>query len=149
MKKATIVFGFAMFAVSGGAFAGSLGANVPPTVSSEFSQQFSKASHVQWEEGQDFYKATFEASGKTLFAFYTGTGDLMGVAANQPAAGLPQRLKDQLHRQYAGYWITDLFAYHNEDEGGLVITIENPDRIVVLKARGQSEWSLYRTTVKP
>jgi hypothetical protein len=148
MKKSIVIFAFAILGFAGSAFAGTIAPKVPTPVSDQFGQQFTKATDVQWETGRDFYKATFEAWGRTLFAFYSGSGDLMGVATNLSAAGLSQRLKDQLHRQYNGYWITDLFGYHNVNEHGLVVTVENADRAVVLKAIGNGGWAVYRTTAK-
>lgn len=148
MKKSIVVFAVAMLGLAGSAFAGNVDPGVPTQVSAQFGQQFAKATEVQWETGRDFYKATFEDWGRTLFAFYAGNGDLMGVATNLSAAGLPQRLKDQLHRQYNGYWITDLFGYHNDNEHGLVLTLENADRVVILKSVSDGGWRVYRSTAK-
>lgn len=148
MKKSILILTIAVLSFAGSAFAGSRGPAIPGRVTDQFSNQFAKATDVQWETGKDFFKATFEEWGRTLFAFYAFNGDLMGVASNLSPAGLPEHLKAQLHREYAGYWITDLFGYGNQDERGMVVTIENPDRIVVLKALGKGNWTVYRTTLK-
>ena len=148
MKKSIIVLALAVLGLTGSAFAGTNDPKVPGQVTDQFSTQFDKAKDVQWETGKNFFKATFEDWGRTLFAFYAFDGDLMGVATNLSPAGLPEHLKTQLHHEYAGYWITDLFGYGNADERGMVVTIENPDRIVVLKALGKGNWTVYRTTAK-
>ena len=122
--------------------------DVPVQVKEEFSEQFSTALDVRWEEGSEFFKVTFEDWGRTLFAFYAGNGDLMGVATNLSSSALPVRLQMQIKHSYAGYWITDLFGYHNADEKGYVITMENADKVVVLKSVGDGSWSVYKTTVK-
>ncbi|HLI92003.1 MAG TPA: hypothetical protein VKU83_00250 [Puia sp.] len=148
MKKSILVLALAILGFAGSAFAGTKDPSVPGRITDQFSNQFAKATDVQWQMGKNFFKATFEDWGRTLFAFYAFNGDLMGVASNLSPAGLPGRLKTQLHRDFAGYWITDLFSYGNQNERGMVVTIENPDRIVVLKALGKGNWIVYRTTIK-
>ena len=121
---------------------------VPVRIEAQFSEQFADARDVRWEEGKNFFKVTFEAWGRTLFAFYAFDGDLMGVATNLSSPTLPEKLQSQIKHSYAGYWITDLFAYHNMDEHGFVVTLENADKVVVLKAKADGGWSLYKTSVK-
>ncbi|HEV3412401.1 MAG TPA: hypothetical protein VG101_07980 [Puia sp.] len=149
MKKIMIVAAFTMFGLAGSAYATALKSNpVPAPVEVQFSRQFAHAMDVRWEEGKNFFKATFEDWGRTLFAFYAGNGDLMGVATNLSSSTLPEKLQTQIKRSYSGYWITDLFGYHNQAEKGFVITLENADKVVVLKAVGDGGWNVYKTTVK-
>lgn len=153
MKKTMIIIAFAILGLAGRSYAAApapatSNMEVPLTVESQFSQQFVHAMDVRWEEGKDFFKATFEDWGRTLLAFYSDNGDLMGVATNLSSTTLPERLRDKVKKSYAGYWITDLFGYHSGDEHGFVITLENADRVVVLKAIGDGGWSVYKTTVK-
>jgi hypothetical protein len=150
MKKTMIAFAFTMLGIVGSSYAAAPELNVPVPVPVEvrFSQQFAHAMDVRWEEGKNFFKATFEDWGRTLFAFYAGNGDLMGVATNLSVGSLPERLQAQVKRSYTGYWITDLFGYHNADEKGFVITLENADKVVVLKAVGDGGWNVYQTKVK-
>jgi hypothetical protein len=149
MKKIMIVAAFTMFGLAGSAYAAALKSNpVPAPVEVQFSRQFAHAMDVRWEEGKNFFKATFEDWGRTLFAFYAGNGDLMGVATNLSSSTLPEKLQTQIKRSYSGYWITDLFGYHNQAEKGFVITLENADKVVVLKAVGDGGWNVYKTTVK-
>jgi hypothetical protein len=148
MKKTLIAFAITMLGLSASSNAATLKSEVPPTVEAQFNQQFNHAMDVRWEEGQNFFKATFEDLGRTLFAFYAGDGDLMGVAANLSPNALPEHLKTAIKQSYAGYWITDLFGYHNQDEQGFVVTLENADRVIVLKADGDNGWKVYRTTIK-
>jgi len=145
-----IVLAFTMLGLAGSTYAAApkLNIPVPVPVKAQFTQQFAQARDVRWEEGKDFFKATFEDWGRTLFAFYSGNGDLMGVATNLSASSLPERLQAQIKKSYTGYWITDLFGFHNQDEKGFVVTLESADRVVVLKAAGDESWSVYRTTVK-
>jgi hypothetical protein len=149
MKKTIIALAFTMLGLAGSTYAAaSKSIPVPVRVEAQFSQQFAHAIDVRWEEGKNFFKATFEDWGRTLFAFYAGNGDLMGVATNMSSSSLSGRLKAEIKQSYTGYWITDLFGYHNADEKGFVITLENADRVVVLKAAGDGGWSVYQTRVK-
>jgi hypothetical protein len=149
MKKTIVAIAFSLLGLVGASFAAAPeSTKIPALVEAQFSQQFGQALDVRWEEGKNFYKATFEDWGRTLFAFYADNGDLMGVAANVSSPTLPDRLRAQLKHSYSGYWITDLFGYHNRDERGFVVTLENADRTIVLKAVGDSGWSVYKTTVK-
>jgi hypothetical protein len=150
MKKTMIALAFTMLGLAGSAYAAApvLNVPVPVPVEAQFSQQFAQARDVRWEEGKDFFKATFEDWGLTLFAFYAENGDLMGVASNLSASSLPERLQTQIRKSYTGYWITDLFGYHNQDEKAFVVTLESADKVVVLKAVGDGSWSVYKTTVK-
>jgi hypothetical protein len=150
MKKTIISLAFTMLGLAGSSYAAAPKSAVPVPVRIEerFSQQFAHAMDVRWEEGKNFFKATFEDWGRTLFAFYAGNGDLMGVASNLSSSSLPERLQTQIKRSYTGYWITDLFSYHNKDEKGFVVTLENADKVVVLKAAGDGGWSVYKTKVK-
>lgn len=149
MKKTMIAFAMMMLGLTAGSYATPKSSGpVPANVESEFSQQFTDAVAVKWEAGKNFFKATFEDWGRTLFAFYADNGDLMGVATNLPVTSLPDPLREEVKRSYSGYWITDLFGYRNADEKGYVITLENADTVVVLKAVGHGSWSVYKTTTK-
>jgi hypothetical protein len=150
MKKTIIALAFTMLGLAGSSYAAAPESTVPVPVRIEdqFSQQFAHAMDVRWEEGKNFFKATFEDWGRTLFAFYANNGDLMGVATNLSSSTLPEPLQGQIKKYYTGYWITDLFAYHNEEEKGFVVTLENADRVIVLKAAGDGGWNVYKSTAK-
>jgi hypothetical protein len=148
MKKIIVSLALLLVLFAGRTYAGTTGPAIPPSVSTEFTDRFADAKDVIWEMGRNFYKATFDIHGKTMFAFYTGDGGLMGVAHNLAADKLPGDLRQELKDSYAGYWITDLFTYKNADERAFVITLESPDKTVVLKSNGPSGWTVYRATVK-
>src|SRR5580658_8237477 len=100
MKKAIIAFAFTMLGFAGTTYAAAPKIEVPVRVEAQFSQQFAHAMDVRWEEGKNFFKATFEDWGRTLFAFYADNGDLMGVATNLSVGSLPERLQAQVKRSY-------------------------------------------------
>jgi hypothetical protein len=147
MKKMIVLFALSLALVSARSYA-STGPRVPAPVSTEFNQYFAHAREVRWEAIADYFKATFAVRGRTLFAFFTDNGNLMGIAANVSSDNLPADLRAEIKKSYAGYWITDLFGYHNADENGFVVTLENADRTVVLKSVDHGGWSIYRTSFK-
>lgn len=148
MKKIIALTSLVCLLMGGSAFAASNGHEVPATVITGFNQLFNQAKDVTWETGKDFFKATFDWNGRTLFAFYADNGDLMGVATNLSAAVIPGNLRADIRKNYSGYWITDLFGYRNDQEQALVITLENADKKIILKSTGGESWSVYRTTLK-
>jgi hypothetical protein len=148
MKKIIVSLALLLALFTGRTYAGTNGPLIPAFVNAEFTGQFADAKDVIWETGRNFYKATFDIDGKTLFAFFADNGALMGIAHNLAADKLPGELREAVREHYAGYWITDLFTYKNADEKAFVITVENADRVVVLKSNDTTGWTVYRSTVK-
>jgi hypothetical protein len=84
-----------------------------------------------------------------LFAFYTEDADFMGIANNMLSDRLPASLRSKIKKNYPGYWITDLFKFHIEnDQQGYFIALENADKKTMLKSDGYQQWRLYKTIKK-
>lgn len=150
MNKTIITLAITLLGFAGSSFGAATPSSdpVPAAIGSDFNQLFANARDAQWEQQKNFFKVTFEDRGQTLFAFFAGNGDLMGVASNQSSASLPEMLRASIRTSWSGYWITDLFSFCNADEKGFVVTLENADKVVVLKAVDHGGWSVYRTTEK-
>lgn len=154
MKKTIITTAVALLGLAGSSYATTPTyattpkMDVPVTVEKHFTRQFSNAMDVRWEEEKDFFKATFEDHGRTLFAFYGDNGGFMGIASNISSTSLPDRLRSSIKGSYSGYWITDLLSFHNADKKGFAVTLENADHVVVLRAVGRGGWMVYKTTAK-
>jgi hypothetical protein len=112
-----------------------------------FNNEFSSASEVEWSIGEDYYKASFNYNGKYVYAYYDGNGELLGLARNLSPVDLPMALQTNLKKNYAGFWVSDLFESVKNDETNYYITIENADSKVVLKSELNS-WSVYKKTKK-
>lgn len=95
-----------------------------------------------------YYKASFTAFDKILFAFYTEDAEFMGIAVNMPVDQLPASLKTKLKKDYGSYWITDLFKAEINNKTGYYITLENKDYKLMLKAEGTQGWSFYKSMQK-
>ena len=61
---------------------------------------------------------------------------------------LPVALQTGIKNEYAGYWITELVKEGEEKHVKYMLTLENADQILHLKAGKGGEWELVSTTVK-
>lgn len=148
MKKVTVLLTASLLLLACSTYARNTDSTTPESINAEFTRDFARATNVEWEQTDNFYKATFDFNGKVLFAFYSTNADFMGVAYNLPSDKLPRNLQSAIEKSYANYWITDLFRYRTADEDGFVITLENADKVVTLKSEGVQGWNLYHVAWK-
>ena len=143
MKKKIITLTTALVLIANIMFANTGKNSVPEFVLSAFDQTFSHAKEVNWENFGNYFKATFWQKGKTEYAYYSDNGEFMAVAKNILSDKLPEALRTELKNKFQGYWITDLAEYRISDKDGFVITLENADNKIVLKADYSQHWRLY------
>ncbi len=148
MKKLSVMITLSLFLLVSRASAANEHTIVPASVSSEFSQEFTHVKNVAWAQTGNFYKATFRFKGRVCFAYYTANSEFIGIASNLLSDRLPQSLKAELKKKFSGYWITDLFRFSNNDESGFVITLENPDRVIILKSTDGQSWGYFQGSAK-
>jgi hypothetical protein len=148
MKKLTVLLAVSLLLFATSTYARTTDPTVPESINTELSRDFSQAKNVKWDIGNQFFKATFDFRGKVLFAFYTDNADLMGIATNLRSDWLPRNLSAKIKASYANYWITDLFKYKAGNEDGFVITLENSDKVVILKSVDAKEWHVYHVANK-
>jgi len=74
-----------------------------------FKKEFAQAKEVSWQKAGDLVKATFTLNERVLFAYYNEAGDLMAITRNITTDLLPIALQTSLRKDYAGYWVSDLF----------------------------------------
>src|ERR1700743_2684372 len=148
MKKFIVSIALSLLVFTGRTLAATGDNGVPEPVNSVFNERFPEVKDVAWETGKDFYKAGFDMRGRMVFAYFAANGDLMGIASNLSPFKLPKTLKSALKSNYANYWITDLVKYRIAEEDGLVVTLEDADKVIVLKALGTQGWRVYKTKAK-
>jgi hypothetical protein len=124
------------------AFAGN-NENVNEKVAAAFKHEFVEAKEVTWEKADNYYKAVFKLNDDVLTAYFSTSGELMGVVRNLLSTDLPIGLQTSLKRDYEGYWITDLFEYARKDASGYFVTIENADQRLTLQSSDGRNWSTY------
>ncbi len=148
MKKRILILAASLILIFSVSYANGDSKPVPARVSSVFSDDFFYASNVRWEANGEYYKASFDKHGMTVYAFYTGDGELMGVATYLLSNRLPGNLQSEIQGKYAGYWITDLFQFNINNNVGYFVTLENADRKIMLKAEENKSWSFYSEVKK-
>ncbi len=139
MKKIIIMLAITVCTLS--AFAGE--GKVSQKVLDAFKTEFSTATNVTWDVGDNYYKATFNYNEKFVFAFFDEDGEVLGVTRYIMQENLPIKLQTDLNKYYDQYWISDLLEVNKDNTTSYYITLENADTKLVLKSSGGSNWSVY------
>jgi hypothetical protein len=116
---------------------------VSQRVLASFKSEFSSAADVQWETGNNYFRATFSLNEQRIFAFYNLDGELMSVGRYISSTLLPLNLFANLKTDYNGYWITDLFEISNSEGVNYYVTLENADTKMVLHSNNAGVWTSY------
>ena len=142
MKK--IILSLATVMMMGiSAFAGGNDGIVSQQTREAFKKDFSTARDISWEQKENFIKATFSLNGQILYAYYNTNGDLQAVVRNIISDQLPLNLLTNLRKDYADFWITDLFEISADGQTLYYVTMENSDKKIVLKSEDLSSWEIY------
>ena len=144
MKKIILTLAIAISSVA--SFANN--ETVSVNVVNAFNKEFAGAKEVQWTTGKDCFKASFVFNSQHVTAFYNLDGELMGMTRNISSLDLPMLLQTSLKKDYAGYWISDLFEVSNSEGTAYYITMEKADGQVILKSGLGSKWSVYKKSTK-
>jgi hypothetical protein len=110
-------------------------------------KDFSQVELIDTKTGADYTRFTFKMSGIILTAFYSNQGELLAVTHNIPSTQLPITLLMQVKRDYACYWISDLFELNSHGESNYYITLENADKTITLRS-SENNWELFSKTTK-
>jgi hypothetical protein len=145
--KSKIMIGMFMLITSLGAFANG-SEEISANIVKSFNKEFAGAQNVQWSTSKEFVKATFSLNGQIAFAFYSPEGDLLAVTRNIVSGQLPINLLTECKKNYANYWITDLFEMVANNENAYYLTLENGDYRIVLKSNGTNGWEVFRKEKK-
>jgi|SRR5688572_23756897 len=144
MKKIIIMLAITISSLA--VFAGE--ENVNSKVLNAFSREFAGAKDVKWTENETFYKASFVFNGQYVYAFYKLDGELMAMTRNISSLDLPMSLQTSLKKNYASYWISDLFEISNNDGTNYYITMESAGSKIVLKSSSGGNWSIFKKSAK-
>jgi hypothetical protein len=109
-----------------------------------FKKEFAQAKEVSWQKAGDLVKATFTLNERVLFAYYNESGDLMAITRNITTDLLPIALQTSLRKDYAGYWVSDLFEMVTGGQTNYYVTLENADHKMVMKSEDFGSWSSYK-----
>ena len=140
MKKIMLVFGFLVAVAVSYAYPSE---KVSPRVLASFKSEFSKAENVEWETGNNYFRATFSLNEQRMFAFYSVDGELISMARYISSLQLPVNLFKNLRNGYSKYWISDLFEVSNSDGLHYYVTLETADTRLLVRSSNGGDWSTY------
>lgn len=146
MKKLMIGLVLGAFIITNTAFANNSN-KVNDKVQTSFKQEFATAQNVVFSKTNNYIKAAFTLNNQVMEAYYTADGEMIGVSKNLLSTELPIGLQVDLKRDYADYWISDLFEFATDSNSSYFITVENADQKITLQSSG-NEWVVYKKAKK-
>ena len=121
---------------------------VSPRVLKSFNSEFSYAREVQWEAGENYFRAAFTMNEQRVFAFYNTDGELLSIGRYISTLQLPINLFSDLKNDYAKYWVSDLFEVSNGNGVQYYATLETADIKLVVHSSNGGKWSTYSKSKK-
>ncbi|MHA4811139.1 hypothetical protein ACX0G9_23735 [Flavitalea flava] len=117
-------------------------------VKTSFKKEFRNAEIVSTEVNGKFTKLTFRMNNMVLFAFYSDKGELLAVVRNILSSQLPLNLMIDLKKDYARYWITELFELNGDGQNCYYVSLENETSTLILRSVDNDNWEVYKQTYK-
>jgi len=121
---------------------------VSQKVLTSFKTEFTNAQDVQWETGNNYFRAAFTMNEQLIFAFYNVEGELLSVARYISSIQLPVNLFTDIKNNYSKYWISDLFEVSNSEGLHYYVTLETADSKLVMHSGNGGSWSTYSKNKK-
>jgi len=146
MKK--IILGISMILTIGLSYAGNKFAVVDKAILASFKVDFAGAKNVTWKEINGIEKATFTLGDQVISAYYQAGGELIATSRNILSNQLPLGLQIALKKQFGNFWISELFEISNEEENCYYVTLQDQNKVVVLKSGAFNEWELQKVLKK-
>jgi len=145
MKKIIFVMGFLMIMGVSWAYPSE---KVSQKVLASFKTEFTNAQDVEWETGNNYFKAAFTMNEQRVFAYYSVDGQLLSIARYISSVQLPVNLFADLKNDYSKYWISDLFEVSNSEGLHYYVTLETADSKLVMHSSNGGSWSTYSKSKK-
>src|SRR6187200_401906 len=121
---------------------------VSQKVLTSFKTEFTNAQNVEWETGNNYFKATFTMNEQRIFAYYNVDGQLLSIARHISSIQLPVNLYTALKNDHSKYWISDLFEVSNSEGLHYYVTLETADSKLVMHSGNGGSWSTYSKNKK-
>jgi len=144
MKKTFLIL--AMSLVTTVLFASAVVVN--PKVLEAFKKEFANVQEVRWTEGTEYCIAQFMYNGHSVRAYYSNSGESLGLFRYISSLNLPVNLQLSLKKRYNSFWITDLYEVSKGGSTNYFITIEDAIESVMLKASSDSDWTRFKSVEK-
>lgn len=113
-------------------------------VMNAFKSEYANARDVKWETTKEYVKATFNLNDQVMFAYYSIDGEQIAISRNIVSTQLPLNLLSDLKKNYADFWISDLFEIATRTDTAYYVTVESGDFSIVLKSNGGLGWEVFR-----
>jgi hypothetical protein len=147
MKKRILFLSIVLVSFTAFSFAADAPA-ISKNVISSFNKQFSNARDIKWERQANFIKAEFSVNEIVLFAYFNNNGDLLAVTRFISPSQLPLELLTSLKKTHSDFWISDLFEIQTEAGTAYYATLQDADKIVILKSEGINGWQTFQREKK-
>jgi hypothetical protein len=121
---------------------------VSQRVLASFKTEFTTAQDVEWETGNNYFRAAFTMNEQRIFAYYNVDGQLLSIARYISSIQLPVNLYADLKNDYSKYWIGDLFEVSNSEGLHYYVTLETADSKLVMHSSNGGSWSTYSKSKK-
>ena len=121
---------------------------VSQKVLTSFKTEFTNAQNVEWETGNNYFRASFTMNEQRIFAYYNVNGELLSIARYISSIQLPVNLFSDLKNNYSKYWISDLFEVSNSEGLHYYVTLETADSKLVMHSSNGGSWSTYSKNKK-
>jgi hypothetical protein len=108
-----------------------------------FQREFKTASDVSWTVSDKYYRATFHVEKQTYFAYYDFQGNLVGLVHHIMTTSLPAELQKEIKKNYADYWVSELFQVSTDETTHYFVQLKNADETIVLVSDGTNFWHRY------
>jgi len=145
MKKIVFVLGLL---VTMGVCSAYPSERVSQKVLASFKSEFTNAKDVEWETGNNYFKASFTMNEQRIFAYYNADGQLLSIARHISSIQLPVNLYTALKNDHSKYWISDLFEVSNNEGLHYYVTLETADSKLVLHSGNGGSWRTYSKNKK-
>jgi hypothetical protein len=144
------MFSASVFAADGGKKVKEA-ANVTYAAQNQFNADFSDASNVTWSVNKNFQKADFISNGAKMTAFYTLSGDFIGLTQNADLRAIPAKTKALIAKQYGDYTINSLIVYQvntelntDVDPTAYFVDLKNDNHEVLVRITPSAEIEFFK-----
>ena len=148
MKKKITLLMLIAVVMSTGIFATPIEVNISNRVVSSFNEKFSEARNISWSKSDGYIKAGFTIDNQCMVAYFTETGEFMGVTRNLLSTQLPITLNASLKKVAENGWITELFEFSDGEETTYFCIVENAHQKIQLKSLGSGSWMINKRVKK-
>jgi hypothetical protein len=113
-----------------------------------FAVEFNNASDVKWTATSDYVKANFLFEDQRMEAFYTPTGEKIGISRGVSIDELPLKAKRAFTKKYQDYTVKQAILFEGVEENAYFIDAENETENVIVKVFDDGTASVYKKTKK-